>query len=586
MMNENLSPEQKNDQTMNKQTYTALTIGPIYRTLQMTRSTKAVWAASYMFSYLMRKIIDIGIELGNINRDNILLPQFKNDALNDNYNLGVGLFPDRLIYKGQINDFQKIIEQVIEEFAEKVFEEDIKKAQCSITEENLTNFFKKYFHIHVLEIDLDAKDNVILKIYEYLDTAELANKVNPLAEEEKCLIEFLEKYQPNYNFLHRLEFGNRQFKSTAEIATAEFSDKKFYDEASKLIKRDKENDQEEYYNEIKKGAGERFRNYQKYMAIIQADGDNFGSFIKQLYTQPNSEDLIKKFSNNLWHFGEEAVQLINKFQGTPIYAGGDDLLFFIPVAHTRLNNKKDDDTETTEESRSINQKPKVKIDKTFFDLINEIDALFHKWFTNHEDFKEIIKGMSIKPTMSYGVSISYYKFPLNEARELGVDQLFYTAKKTCRKNAVSYAVLKHSGQYYGTTFHKDKDSYKTFDKMIKEHGVDGDFIHSIAQKLEPQSTVIFEIGKTCNKKDRDKMFDQFFENNFDESIHTIKKQDGDKKLIPFLDVTKKLFMDVYTENPVFDAGDDDNALERHKANLKKLYAALRFLEFINNQQER
>ena len=548
--------------------YTALTIGPIYKTIQMARSTKAVWAASYMFSYLMRKIIDKGIQQGVLIEDNILLPRFENAALNDDYKLGVGLFPDRLIYKGKVNNFKQVIDEVIEEFARDVYEKDFKNGSY-VTEKEIKDLFNGYFRIIPLTVQMNTQADVILKIYEYLDAAELSQKINPHAESEKYLIEFLEKYRPNYNFLHRTEFGDRQFKSTAEIATAEFAGTSFYEKAREYIRRDKESDQSEYYQKIRNGAGRRFRNYQKYMAIVQADGDNFGQFIKQLYQQPNSETLVRRFSMNLWHFSKEAVELINRYNGTPIYAGGDDLLFFCPVAHTRLD-----------------ENGKALIEKTLFDLIDEIDGLFDSWFTRDSDFQGVLEGMSIRPTMSYGVSISYYKFPLNEARELTVQQLFYQAKGTCHKNAVSYAVLKHSGQYYGATFHKDRKSYKTFKKMLKSHGVDGNFIHSVAQKLEPLSSVIFEIGKVADTGQSDKMFDHFFENNFDEGVHTRKKPDGTRELIPFLKDAKQLFKDIYAEAPVWDAGPHRTPRQQHEANMRQIYAALRFLEFINNTQER
>ncbi|MDR2511860.1 MAG: hypothetical protein LBC89_05325, partial [Bacteroidales bacterium] len=34
-------------------TYTAISIGPIYKTLTMARKPLEIWAASYLFSYLM-----------------------------------------------------------------------------------------------------------------------------------------------------------------------------------------------------------------------------------------------------------------------------------------------------------------------------------------------------------------------------------------------------------------------------------------------------------------------------------------------------------------------------------------------------
>lgn len=96
-------------------------------------------------------------------------------------------------------------------------------------------------------------------------------------------------------------------------------------------------------------------------------------------------------------FGESACTLINNYGGLPIYAGGDDLLFIAPVCG--------------------------KESKTIFDLIEEID----------KEYKEKIQDMveeriNIKTSMSYGISIIYYKYPLYEAWEIARNMLFGVAK--------------------------------------------------------------------------------------------------------------------------------------------------------------
>lgn len=39
-------------------TYTALTIGPIYKTFSDAKRTRSVWAASYFFSWFIRRILE------------------------------------------------------------------------------------------------------------------------------------------------------------------------------------------------------------------------------------------------------------------------------------------------------------------------------------------------------------------------------------------------------------------------------------------------------------------------------------------------------------------------------------------------
>jgi len=82
---------------------------------------------------------------------------------------------------------------------------------------------------------------------------------------------------------------------------------------------------------------------------------------------------------------------------------------------------------------------------------------------------------------------------------------------------------------------------------------------------------------------RNALFDNFFENNFDESVHLQRKANGTKELIPFLQHTKQLFKDVYSEKPIYGNAKPEKV---NKPNLDKLYASLRFLEFINNKIER
>ncbi len=37
--------------------YIAMTIGPIYKTLQNSKKPKELWSASYLFSYIVKQII-------------------------------------------------------------------------------------------------------------------------------------------------------------------------------------------------------------------------------------------------------------------------------------------------------------------------------------------------------------------------------------------------------------------------------------------------------------------------------------------------------------------------------------------------
>ena len=146
------------------------------------------------------------------------------------------------------------------------------------------------------------------------------------------------------------------------------------------------------------------------MAIVHADGDNIGKVIETLKTH----DEFKKFSSNLSSYSQQAVEIVEKYGGMPIYAGGDDLLFFAPV---------------------------VNKENHIIDLLLDLDQLFNRLFV---DFKT-----SPAPSLSFGVSISYYKYPLFEALEVSRELLFGNAKTGSKNNIAlqcSNIAAIHSGR--------------------------------------------------------------------------------------------------------------------------------------------
>ena len=121
------------------------------------------------------------------------------------------------------------------------------------------------------------------------------------------------------------------------------------------------------------------------------------------------------------HYTEQAAQLINEFSGMTIYAGGDDLLFLAP-----LENK---------EGKSI------------FELCYDIQKCFRNTINkeiNHDKKEDLKTGV---PTLSFGIAMQYYKFPLYEALAKA-RSLLDDAKKTAgiRKDSMSVQLTKHSGQ--------------------------------------------------------------------------------------------------------------------------------------------
>lgn len=64
-----------------------------------------------------------------------------------------------------------------------------------------------------------------------------------------------------------------------------------------------------------------------YLAILVADGDRLGAAISAL----TSPDAHRQFSEALARFAGEARKIVNAYNGVMVYAGGDDVLAFLPV---------------------------------------------------------------------------------------------------------------------------------------------------------------------------------------------------------------------------------------------------------------
>ena len=431
--------------------YTALTIGPIYKTLRNAKKTREVWGGSYFFSFFMKEVIKKLLEKG-IKKDDIVTPYVEERIFKEKN--GVGLFHDRLIVKG---DIEKKLKEAINEVIKEIEEKSKKK----ITKK----FLENYLQIHIVKKEAF---NPLLEINPYLDVAELFFKTQKTPKNE--LLEFIRNNLRN-SFLEKDAFDKNRFESLPEIAlSCVIKDKDFI--RKKL--REYDDKEEEVFNDddIKKRLPEN-ANYYKYIALVQADGDNMGRVIEDI---GSDEKKLKEFSKTLFKFCKEATDKVKKFGGRMIYAGGDDLFFFAPVLDIKKN--------------------------TIFQLCEDLSS----------DFNERIKKLNLKnkPTLSFGVGITYYKFPLYEARENAVNLLFNKAKK--KKNAIAFEIIKHSGQSFEGIVYKDD---KVFDKFLEiisfNEKFDSNFLHSIYSKLLLYKVVFEKIMGD------EKRLKNFFKNNFNEN---------------------------------------------------------------------
>ena len=345
--------------------YIAITLGPIFDTINLASSPAALWTGSYMFSYLNKTICRLLVERG-VKEEDILTPYFTTGNGFPQDCDGVGLFHDRIVFRAngfQIQDFVDIKEAAIDDLA-KTFRVD--KA-----------YLQEYLLVRAAEADVE---NPILDTSKMLDCLELAKPIvsgwenNPLLSMlvgEECYgneaIKNLPLTQAFRNW--HLSKGNGQLKSISDICGAE------------------------WHTGMKKHA---------YYAVVRADGDHIGDVIKSLKSRredtPEADKktkTVREFSEDCIHYCADVANKVREFGGVAIYSGGDDLLAILPC-----------------ENRD---------GKNVFHFIQETNELFAKRF-DQESY-----GAAV--SLSFGVTICYHKFPLYEALQDSQHMLFDLAKK-------------------------------------------------------------------------------------------------------------------------------------------------------------
>ncbi len=534
---------------MNKsKSYLAFTIGPIYQTFRNARHTREVWGASYLFSYITKgiilKLIDSNIKISaEINYDTQIAPYVDKFILPNissaelfKKSSSVGLFPDNIIVDAEIlngRNYQDIIKAVISELSQEIANA-INKDQIFVE-----GFLSKY--LRIIGRAFSDINNPIIDITPALNCLELQPfflsevKENPL-----------EVFLKTINKKHKHGFMNvrgiKPFESLIEIATNQFSTKSFYESLKNkyLWDDDKNDDRDEFEDETSKkkvdSDGEfvkalmtkcntDFKTYHKYVAIVKADGDKIGTTLKQI----SDESKIKKFSEKLLAWGIRSKEILEAHKAKPIFIGGDDLLFFSPI---------------------VNEKGNV------FELIEKLDQAF-----NAQDWAEL---NSTIPTLSYGLSITYYKFPLIEAIELA-DDLLYQAKNKGGNN-IAIQFLKHSGSELPFVLDKDKSMpyFKNIMTTMTDLTNDKSFVNSVGYKIRENNKLIEAIHKKGSNR-----IESLFINVFEEQNIDTKRKPKDK----YLKAVRELLL--------FELGNNPTPEEANKA----LFSLIRTVKFIKGLDE-
>lgn len=506
-------------------TYLAITIGPIYKTMQKAYKTREVWISSYLFSLIMEKLVAEAKNYGDI-----ILP-YPQKVHKDAFN-GAGIFPDRLIMS--LNNPEEDIQT-------KIIDKALKAVSVAISIN--MNLLKDYTQIYFIVIDdiklgkfpfKDEKgsdeNSFIYRLNFLLDNQELQARYNSSNE---GFIKDLFDDSTRKKF-YGLGFGNKRhsFPSIIEIAAKEKI--AAGSEIARILDEDRDeldNNDQKMYDTFINGLDK----HHKYMAILRADGDNFGKVIGAI---SSDIDKVKAFSKTLTVFSEKAAQIIADYGGSVIYIGGDDIVCFAPLVYGGMN---------------------------IFDLVQKLNETFYAHFTD-EIYKEA------KVSLSYGVSLTYYKYPLNEALDLSYNLLFYKAKKYKPKNCIAFQLLQHSGQYRETILGFG-DAYNSFLKMLGDFKDKEGLLQSLTHKFMEDTEILTHILPN------DLRVDGYFENHFEEKKEQVKQ---------FIDSVKKNFKATYVQMETHHSsleGDAKTHFNPKKETLNQMNTICRILKFLSKNEQ-
>lgn len=502
--------------------YAAINIGPIIDTISMARKPRELWAASYLFSFLMECIIEEIKKKGKT----IVSPA----SLDSNKKIGVGLYPDRIYLKD-------ITDEELKDVVDKAFGTFSAKTEIG----------RDYINVMYVSIESEDGEGVIKTLNRLLDCTELYNR--PVTDESRGnVLDLIQKKYGSPLFMHTFGYSKFKIRALEKIATYQLLklkdqaeiEKEPCDEAREKENKDEtvdlETTEDEFYKQIKAKFKNDYHSYHKYICVVQADGDNMGSIISAL---KNEE--VMTLSAALLDYGKTACQKLKDFGGLPIYAGGDDLLFLAPVVSDQGN---------------------------IFGLLSEIDDCYKKTVDEAMGENKISRpekdGKELHTSLSYGLSVSYYKYPLYEALKSARELLFGAAKNVQGKNAIAWCLRKHSGTGFSGSFCKDASGgqvYQIFTKLMTCSESE-EVISAIAHKLRQNEDLLEIIRK---KKDK---------NRVTAFYHKVMEEENPEK-DSYLKYTRELLCALF---------DSDEGNTRPITDiLTTMYGMLRTAKFINGE---
>lgn len=467
--------------------YVGITIGPIFKTIGEAISPAGLWFGSYFFSTVTKKLCEKLVEIPNVK---IFSPFYDSNSNQNPQEDGIGRYHDRILFldvdSGVTNEqLQDIISAVKKEMAENFGE---------FNTEEIEGFINNYLRIDFVILNEKTKiigksekdgNNIAIILNDALDALELM-AAGKGRTDMNLFAPFFAGQKGNRNIYIKESklFTDTKLNSQLVISYSDYaSELKSIEDIASSRKKEESSSEEVPDGEVAPTRSE-------YYAVVNSDGDKVGTLLRDLCKDveiSQQSDRINSFSKACLDYAGEAAELVGKYGGMTIYAGGDDLLFIAPV-------------------------------HSLFSLCSELDEMFKKTLK-----KVNLPDDEINVSLSFGVAVQYVKYPLYEALERARVQL-YKAKESCGKrpngseisggNRLGIELVKHSGKTVQLMVENDK--LEMIDNLINYRATTNDqALESVLYNLQ-DTEIIFKLlfEKTAQNEFGFQEYKMRFLNNF------------------------------------------------------------------------
>ncbi|MCL1915078.1 MAG: hypothetical protein FWG10_14725 [Eubacteriaceae bacterium] len=492
--------------------YGAITIGPVFDTISQARSVSELWTASYLYSWFSQQLV------AKLQAEKAVMIAPK--AIENVDTKSVGCYSDRLYFElgswnGNQKEFEKIVLRIKHDLAVVI-----------ISTLHMPRGFeacKKYLDkaIYAKMAVVEQKDFNLSQLNKILNTYETGYDFVSIESRDES--DFIEQFL-NRSILWRCKFiveANMQKVQRIDSIASK----------AREIPYDKGDLTED-------GAEEEFVSVDspriaKYYAIVYADGDGLGTYLENL----NQSD-YEKTSEELIKTSGECAQSVRDFGGQPIYFGGDDMFFIAPVYNKEQNKHLlaflgelrtiFHNMSKINQSNNNNKKYSIRRNKTRHQSQLK--------FTCATDSDRLLRWRRRTTSLSFGVSIAYYKYPMSQVIEDARGMLFGVAKEaewtTGKKNTIALQLRKNSGSTI--KFALSPELLETVCLLLNCF-LNQDALHSLHWKILTQFDLLFELLYSFDCKIMGNSFEAanerlelWFKNNFNEAVHkerlgTVKK---------------------------------------------------------------